>query len=339
MPTTIAFFDVTPKEKVSFEHYFTGSKFKVLFFNEPIGKIAAYDYKSADIISVYTTSHIDSTILSHAPKLKLIACRSTGFDNIDIEACQKRKVAVCNVPGYGQTTVAEYTIMLMLMTVRKMPAVLKAVSEGHIDYNHLTGTTLHGKTLGVIGTGKIGLSVIKIAKSMGMHIVAYDPYPNEQAAKTIGFSYIKLQDLFKGADIITLHAPLTPDTRHIVDAKALKLMSEHSILINTARGELVETQALIEALRTHQIAAAALDVIEGERTIDGEIEHDLFRANREILFEIAEIDILSKMNNVILSPHNAFNSKEALYFIRKTTVENINAFLAGKPQNIVELKK
>ena len=335
MATTIAFFDITPKERVSFEHYFTGSKFKVLFFDEPIGKIPVYDYKSAEIISIYTTSHVDHTILAHTPKLKLITCRSTGYDNVDIKACQKHKITVCNVPGYGQTTVAEYAIMLMLMTVRKIPAVLKAVDEGHIDYNHLTGTTLHGKTLGIIGTGKIGLSVIDIAKAMGMHVVAYDPYPNEQASKDLGFSYIKLPDLFKGANIITLHAPLTPETKHIVDSKALKLMNEHSVLINTARGELVETQALIEALRTHQIAAAALDVIEGERTIDGEIESDLFRANKDILFEIAEIDILSKMNNVILSPHNAFNSNEALHIIRKTTAENIQTFIGGKPQNVI----
>lgn len=172
-----------------------------------------------------------------------------------------------------------------------------------------------------------------------MHIVAYDPYPNKQAAADLGFSYVKLPELFKGANIVTLHAPLTPQTKHIVDSKALKLMSEHAILINTARGELVETPALIEALRTNQIAAAALDVIEGERTIDGDIENDLFRANKEILFEIAEIDILSKMNNVILSPHNAFNSNEALHIIRKTTAENINLFLAGKPQNVIEVNK
>lgn len=130
MATTIAFFDITPKEKVSFEHYFTGSKFKVLFFDEPIGKIPAYEYKSAEVISIYTTSHVDQTILSHMPKLRLIACRSTGFDNVDVGVCNKHKVAVCNVPGYGQTTVAEYAIMLMLMTVRKIPAVLKAVDEG-----------------------------------------------------------------------------------------------------------------------------------------------------------------------------------------------------------------
>lgn len=337
MATTIAFFDITPKEKVSFEHYFTGSKFKVLFFDEPIGKIPAYEYKSAEVISIYTTSHVDQTILSHMPKLRLIACRSTGFDNVDAKAAKKHNVTICNVPAYGQTTVAEYAIMLMLMMARKMPAVLSSVEDGQIEYKKLTGFTLHGKTLGVVGTGKIGQAVIATARAIGMHIIAFDPFPNIEAARKLGFSYVKLPELLAGADIVTLHAPLTPENKHLISKKQLEQMKQRAILINTARGELVDTVALIEALRSKHIAGAALDVIEGERTMDANTEHDLLRADEKVLFEIAEIDLLSKMNNVILSPHNAFNSAEALHIIRKTTAENITGFLAGKPQNVVKV--
>ena len=281
MATTIAFFDVTTKERESFEHYFTGSKYKLLLFNESAGKIPAYEYKDAEVVSVYTTSNIDNDFIAHSPKLKLITCRSTGFDNIDLKSANKHKVTVCNVPAYGQTTVAEYAILLMLMSVRKIPAVLKSVTEGQVDYKKLTGYTLHGKTLGIIGTGKIGQSVITIAKAMGMHIVAFDPYPNEDAATKLGFSYVKLPELLAGADLVSLHAPLTPKNKHMINKQALELMKNHAILINTARGELVDTEALIEALRNKQIAGAALDVIEGERTIDIESEHDLLRAERK----------------------------------------------------------
>lgn len=338
MATTIAFFDVTTKEKESFEHYFNGSRFKLLLFEKTANEVAAYEYKDAEIISIYTTSHIDAKILTHTPKLKLITCRSTGYDNVNLKDASKYKVTVCNVPAYGQTTVAEYAIMLMLMSVRKMPAVLKSVDEGQVDYKRLTGYTLHGKTLGVVGTGKIGQSVIAVAKAMGMHVIGFDPFENAEAAKKLGFSYVKLPDLLAGADLVTLHAPLTKDNKHIINKRAFETMKDHAILINTARGELVDTAALIEALRNKQIAAAALDVIEGERTIDFNTEHDLLRADGKVMYEIAEIDMLSKMNNVILSPHNAFNSREALQIIRKTTAENINLFLDGKPQNVVGIK-
>ena len=337
MPITIAFFDATAKEKSSFEHYFTGSKYKLLIFGEPIQKVPLYEFKEAQIISVFTPSQVDATMLSHLPKLKYIAARSTGIDNIDSKACKKHGVAIGNVPGYGQTTVAEYAIMLMLMLARKMPAVQDSIRAGHIPYKKLTGFTLHGKTLGVLGTGKIGMSVVAIAKAMGMHVIAHDPFPNHELAEKYSFSYVPAHELFKGADVITLHTPLTPRTKHIINEKSLNLMKESAILVNTARGELVETSALIRALQSKKIAGVALDVVEGERTLDVDIESELFLGNNKVSYEIAEVDILSKMNNVILSPHNAFNSNEALQFIRKTTALNIQGFLEGKLKNNIKL--
>lgn len=337
MPTTIAFFDTTPKEKSSFEHYFAGSKFKLHLFSEPIQKVPMYEFKEAQIVSIFTPSRIDANIISHLPKLKYIAARSTGVDNIDGKACKKHGISIGNVPGYGQTTVAEYALMLMLMLARKMPAVQEAVESGHIAYKKLTGFTLHGKTLGVIGTGKIGMSVVAVAKALGMHVVAHDPFPNHELASKFSFSYVTTDDLFRGADVVSLHAPLTPRTKHIINEKTLGLMKETAILINTARGELVDTSALIEALQSKKIAGAAVDVIEGERTLDMDIESELLLGDSRVAYEIAELDILSKMQNVILSPHNAFNSNEALQFIRKTTALNIQAFLSAKPTNVVKL--
>lgn len=335
MATTIAFFDITTKERESFSHYFTGPKFDLKFFDKPINQVPVYDYKDTEVVSVYVTSQLNSEIVNQSTKLKLITTRATGTDNIDIKSCTKHNVTVCNVPAYGQTTVAEYAIMLMLLSARKFPQVLRAVQERHVNYPRLTGHTLHGKTLGVVGTGKIGLAVIEIAKAIGMHVVAYDPYENAQAARKFGFSYVKLDHLLSSADIVSLHCPMSKENTHIIDESALNKMKDRAILVNTARGELVDTKALLQALKDNKIAGTALDVIEGEQMIDIDMESSLFRANKEVLTEIAEIDMLSKMKNVILSPHNAFNSQEALHIIRHTTAQNIQAFLDGKPQNVV----
>jgi len=337
MATTIAFFDTTTSERISFERYFTGPKYKLHIFDKTIAEVPLYEYKDADIVSVFTASNVDGAIIASLPRLKFIAVRATGTNNIDVKACQEHRVAISNVPAYGQTTVAEYAIMLMLMMARKMPAVLDSVQAGQIDYRKLIGFTLEGKTIGIIGTGKIGMAVALIAKAMGMHIIAYDPYPNEAMEDKIGFSYVSLTDLLKGADIVTLHAPLMPATKHIIDRKALGLMKDSAILINTARGELVKTIDLIEALKNKLIAGAALDVIEGERTLDVDIETELLLGDQKASFEIAELDVLTKMNNVIISPHNAFNSHEALNIIRKTTAQNIHGFLSGNPQNLIKL--
>lgn len=337
MVTRIAFFDVTPKERLSFERYFSGKQFELMLFSEPIQKVPLYDYKEASIISVFTTSKVDKEIISHLPKLKFVCCRSTGVDNVEVKYAHKKGVAISNVPGYGQTTVAEYAFMLMLALVRKLPASLNAVKDGQINHQRLTGFTLHGRVLGVVGSGKIGMAVIKLAKAFGMHVIAFDPFPNKAAEKELGFSYLPLPQLLRSADIVSLHAPLTKDNFHLINAKALSLMKEEALLINTARGELVDTPALIDALKNNQLAGAALDVVEGETMYDVDIEMELLRNNpKQAQNLIAELDVLSKLGNVILTPHNAFNSREALSFIRKTTALNIQGFLAGKPQNIVK---
>lgn len=338
MATHITFFDTTPAEQKSFEKYFAASQYKINFFHEPLGQVPVYEFKDSDVISVYVTSHVDAKTLTHMPRLKLIACRSTGVDNIDMSAAKKHKIATANVPGYGQSTVAEYTFMLMLALVRKLPQVTNAFLNGVINYPHLTGFTLNGKTLGVVGTGKIGLAVITIAKSFGMEVLAYDPFPNKEAAQQLGYSYVGLPELLKQSDVVSLHAPMTKENFHLVDAAAFSSMKPSSLLINTARGELVDTKALINALQDRQIAGAGLDVLEGEPILEKDHEIELFRSGKKQITEfVTEHDILTKMQNVILSPHNAFNTREALRFIRKTTAQNIISFLEAQPTNIVSL--
>lgn len=337
MATTIAFFETTEKEKIAFERYFHGSKYKVLIFNKPITEIPVYEYKEAEIISVFNSSKIDNSIVSHIPKLKMIAVRATGYDNVDLKVCKRHNIAVCNVPGYGKTTVAEYAIMLALMLYHKMPMVMDSVKDGDINYKKLTGHVVFGKTLGIIGAGRVGTSVARIARALGMHVIAYDPYPNEDAASEIGYSYAKLNEVLKGADIVTIHATLNPSSQHMINKSTLKIMKESAVLINTARGAIVDTYDLVEALKSKEIAGAALDCIEGEQTLDLDIETELLLGNKGTFYDLAEVDILSKMNNVILSPHNAFNSNESLYILRKTTAQNIHGFLSNNPQNLIKL--
>ena len=337
MATKIAFFETTEKEKASFERYFHGAKFQLQIFNKPITEVPVYEYKDAQIISVFNSSNIDKNILDHMPQLKLIAVRATGYDNINLLACKKRNIAVANVPGYGKTTVAEYAIMLMLMLYHKMPAVMQSVNEGHINYKKLTGHVLSGKTLGIIGAGRVGTSVARIALALGMHVIAYDPHPNEQASEKIGYSYTSLNEVLKGSDIISLHATLNPSSKHMINETTLEMMKDSAMLINTARGAIVNTYDLVGALKNKRIAGAALDCIEGEGTLDLDIETDLLRSESPKLYDLAEVDILSKMQNVILSPHNAFNSLESLEILRKTTVQNIHGFLNRHPQNLIKL--
>ena len=337
MATKISFFEVTEKEKIAFERYFHGPKYSLSFHHEKIEEVEAYLYNDSDIISVFNSSRIDSHVLNHMPKLKFIAVRATGVDNIDLKNCKKRGIAVSNVPGYGKTTVAEYAIMLMLMVFHKMPMVEEAVRSGRVDYRKLTGHTLNGKNLGIIGAGRIGTSVARIAKAMGMHVTAYDPFPNEIAAEQIGYSYTKLDDLLRGADIVSIHATLNPSSAHMINKETLKMMNPDAILINTARGGIVSTPDLISALKIGEIAGAALDCIEGEQTIDVEVETDLLLGKNSAEYSIAEVDVLSKMKNVILSPHNAFNSAEALYILRKTTAQNIHCFISKNPRNLIKL--
>ncbi len=291
-----------------------------------------------EVISVFVTSTVTPAMIEKLPKLKLIACRSTGFSNISLAAADARDISVVNVPTYGESTVAEYAFMLLLALMRKLSGSLGFLSR-ELDAAELMGTDLHEKTIGVIGTGHIGRHVIKIAKGFEMRVVGYDPYGKEELARELGFEYLSLEELLKVSDIVTLHAPLTPENEHLINSERLALMKPSAVLINTARGELVNTSALADALMHGRLGGAALDVLEGEELFNMEEEVALLRSNQlpaSTGKESVALMALNKLPNVILTPHNAFNTIEAHGRINGTTCQNIIRFWYGDVPNLVK---
>ena len=295
--------------------------------------------KDADIISIFINSEIDQGIIDALPNLKCIVTRSTGFDHIDLNACQKRNITVSNVPAYGSETVAEFAFALILSLSRK---IIDAHHELHEETSFglagLGGFDLKGKTLGVIGTGKIGKNAIRIAKGFEMNVLAYDMYPDTASATSMNFEYKTLPELLAASDIVTIHAPYNTGTYHLINKDNIKLFKKGAYLINTARGEIVETEALLYGLQEKILAGAGLDVLEGERALKEErallgSEH----ADRIKDFKtMVEDHVLINMPNVLVTPHIAFYSEEAEEEILKTTAEDIQSFIAGMPINIVK---
>ncbi len=294
-----------------------------------------------EIISVFINSAITEKVLNSFPNLKFITTRSTGFDHIDLEACKKRNVTVSYVPGYGDNTVAEFTFGLLLSLTRKIYQAIDQIKEsGSFGLSGLRGIDIKGKTIGVVGTGRIGREVIKIAKGFSMNIIAYDPYPNEAFQKEIAFEYVSFENLLKNSDIITLHCPHTPQTHHLINKGNINLIKKDAYLINTARGGLIETEALIEALNNGILSGAGLDAIEEEGTIKKDIHFlEEPHKDKEKLKTVLYDHMLMKMPSVLMTPHNAFNSQEALKRILNTTLDNIKAFEDDTPVNIVPEQK
>ena len=336
----IYFYDATELDKRQLADGMAGTDHRWKFVDEGIS-LENLDPET-EVISPFVSSAVTRAMIEKLPKLRLIACRSTGFNNIDLQAAAEHNVTVVNVPTYGESTVAEYTFTLLLALQRKLPDSLDFINEP-TDTQKLRGSDLHEKTLGVIGTGHIGQHVIKIAKGFDMRVVAFDPFARDELARELGFEYLSLEDLLKSSDVVTLHAPLTPENKHLINAERLTLMKPTAVLINTARGELIETEALAEALDTGKIAGAALDVLEGEQLFDTHEEVALLRSHtlpKTTGEQSVALLALHKMPNVILTPHNAFNTEEAIGRINGTTCENIirfwyddipNKISAGKP--------
>jgi D-lactate dehydrogenase len=289
-------------------------------------------------LSIFISSEIDKEIIDSLPNLKLITTRSTGYDHIDCEYCKSKGILVCNVPEYGTKTVAEWTIGLMLNLMRKIYYAIDQIKETEsFDLKNLRGEELYGKTLGVIGTGRIGKEVIKLAKAFGMNILAYDVYPDENFAKEYNVTYTSLEELLKNSDVITIHVNLNPSTYHLINKENIKLIKPGAYLINTARGGIIETEALLYALKEGILKGAALDVLEEETEIKEELELLVKQEIKEDEIKtLWQNHILMKMPNVLITPHNAFNSKEAIERILMTTIENIKKFLEGNPMNLVK---
>lgn len=312
--------------------------------------------EEAEVLSTFIYSKVDCAFLKAHPRLRLIATRSTGFDHIDLATCRERNITVSTVPFYGNNTVAEHTMSLLLGLSRRLRETMAASRLPSFSFKELRGFDLNRKVIGIIGTGHIGMHVIRMARAFNMEVIAYDMKPSTFLADTLGFRYVTLDELFALSDVISLHVPLFPDTFHLINRERLVRTKRGVIILNTSRGGLIDTEALIEALDSGQVGGAGLDVLEDEELLHQETVHLIseqivLRLHEDIspgelrsyapqrAGEIARLmktsDLIDRPN-VIFTPHTGFNSVEAVQRINTMTVENIRAFHAGSPQHIVE---
>jgi D-lactate dehydrogenase len=255
--------------------------------------------------------------------VKLIALRCAGYNNVDLQAAAEVGIRVVRVPAYSPHAIAEYALALMLAADRHIPRAVTRTRDGNFSLQGLLGFDLYGKTLGVIGTGKIAKVLVRMLSGFGMTILGYDPYPDEEFALVNAMQYVTLDELFQRSDIITLHCPLTPETRYVINAESIAKMKDGVMIINTGRGQLIDTNALIEGLKSRKIGSAALDVYEEEGNYFYEDTSDA------VIVDDTLARLLS-FNNVYVTSHQAFFTREALHNIANTTLRNVKDFVEGK---------
>ena len=331
-------------------HYFSGEAWEEAYVREKLpgedvvfheGSLAAnpdLNDPEATVLCTFIESPITEAEMSRFPALKLIATRSTGFDHIDLAAAAARGITVANVPFYGENTVAEFAFALLLALSHRIIDADERVRTGAFSPAGLRGFDLAGKTIGVVGTGHIGAHAIRMAHGFGMKVIGFDAYPNQDLSHTLDFTYATLPELLAQSDIITLHVPYNEHTHHLINKENIGNIKKGAYLINTARGAVVETDALVEALKSGALAGAALDVLEEEGDLTDELS--LLTAphpNENALKITLENHYLINHPRVIVTPHTAFNTTEAVERILNTTIENIKNFGAGSPTNVVPL--
>jgi len=309
---------------------------RVTYVREPLTAENAADHADAEAISTFIYSAVDGQILAALPHLRLVATRSTGYDHIDLPACEQRGITVCNVPSYGENTVAEHVFGLLLTISHNLTEAIDRTRRGDFSPQGLRGFDLRGRTMGVVGTGAIGRHVVEIAGGFGMPVLAFDRHPDPELSRRPGCTYTDLADLLARSDVITLHLPETPETHHLIDGAAFGRMKQGVVLINTGRGGLVDIHALLRALADGTVKAAGLDVLPEEPVIREETEvlHSLFQEEYDYRTLLAD-HVLLRMRNVFITPHSAFNTEEALRRILDTTVANIRGFTDGQPRAVV----
>ena len=312
----IAFYDTKPYDKLWMTTLSSEYKYEIKYFEHKLNADTAKSAAGYDVVCVFVNDTVNKEVIEtlYNSGIKLIALRCAGYNNVDFKAAYK-KLNVVRVPSYSPAATAEHAAALMLSLNRKIHRAYARTRDNNFSIDGLMGFDLHGKTAGVVGTGKIGRIFIDICKGFGMKVIAYDPYP----AKDSGIDYVELNDLFKQADIISLHCPLTPETKHIINAETLALLQSHALIINTSRGGLIKTHALVEALKSRNIGGAGLDVYEEEE------EYFFEDLSNEILVDDDLARLLS-FPNVLITSHQGFFTEEAMQAIAKTTMSNINAF-------------
>jgi len=293
-------------------------------------------FADAEIVSTFVDSRLDAETLSALPRLRLVATRSTGFDHIDLAYCRSHGIAVSNVPSYGDVTVAEHVFALLLALARNLVPTVEGARAGRFDQSALRGIDLYGKTIGVIGTGRIGRHVIHIARGFGMRVLATDLRPDAQFARDESFAYVELGDLLAEADVISINVPADTTTQGLLGDAELSRMKPGAILINTARGNVVDVDALVRAVTSGRLRGAGLDVLPQEPLMRDEAE--VFRTSTSDPASVRQLlanHVLMTAPNVIVTPHVAYNTVEARRRIIDTTIANIEAFIEGRPANLV----
>lgn len=313
---------------------------EVVFLADPVTDSIPEEVRDADVLSVFVNSTVTAEMIDSMPNLRMVALRSTGFDHVAVAHAKEKGIIVSSVPHYGSQTVAEYAFSLMLALSRKTYAAYELLRiKGEVDVKRFEGFDLCGKTLGVIGTGAIGRRSCEMAQGFRMRVIAHDMYPNEEWAAESGVEYVDFDRLLAEADIITLHIPSSPENHHLLDADAFAKCKRGIYIVNTARGDLIDTVALTHALKDGQVSGAGLDVFEGEQYIKDEMQllDEEAKPNEDAWRAFAAEHELLQMENVIVTPHLAFNSVEAKREITETTTANIAQALAGEPQNEVSV--
>ena len=324
MAFKIAFFDTKPYDRASFDEVNEKYGFEILYHKGQLNRNNVVLTQGMDAICIFVHDTADTAIIEQMAGygVKLIALRAAGYNNVDLAAAED-KLKVVRVPAYSPYAVAEHAVALMLALNRKIHRAYWRTRDGNFALHGLMGFDMNGKTAGIIGTGKIARILIRILQGFGMKVVAYDLYPDEKYAREVGISYVSLDGLYAQADMISLHVPLTDQTKNMIDAQSIAKMKEGTIIINTSRGQLIHTNALIEGLKSKKIAAAGLDVYEEEEGYFYEDQSD----------KIIDDDVLARLlsfNNVIVTSHQGFFTREAMHNIAETTLQNIQDFIDGK---------
>ena len=325
----IAFFDAKPYDKSAFEHFagLYGITFK--YFETKLNEDTAMLARGFDGVCVFVNDTVNSSVIDilHSMKIKIVALRCAGFNNVDVKHAAD-KLCVVRVPEYSPYAVAEHTMALLLTSVRRTHKAYIRSKDFNFSLAGFTGFDLYGKTVGVIGTGRIGKIFINICKGFGMNVLAYDKYPSREICDS-NVQYVKLDTLLKESDIISLHCPLTTETYHIIDSEAIKKCKNGFVLLNTSRGALVDSDALLDGIKSRKVGAACLDVYEEESDV-------FFEDNSGHIMEDDTLARLISMPNVIVTSHQAFLTEEALSNIAEVTVKNIvNFFESGECENRV----
>ncbi len=315
----VAFFDTKPYDRIYFDKL--GTNYEITYFDEQLNKHTAKITEGFDAVCAFVNSDVNELAIQrmHDNGVKVLAMRCAGFSNVDIKAA-KDKLTVVRVPAYSPHAVAEHALALLLSLNRRIYRAYIRTRDFNFNISGLTGIDLYGKTAGIIGTGKIGKVFIDICHGLGMKVLAFDPYPDT----SIDAEYVSLDRLFAESDIISLHCPLTESTHHIIDRKAFDEIKQGAIIINTSRGALIDSEALLDALNSGKLRGAALDVYEEEANV-------FYEDMSDKIMKDDTLALLMSRPNVLITSHQGFLTEEALENIAEVTIQNLDDFFAGNP--------